>query len=115
MFHFINPPPKLANQKLPYKSFITSKLPEKVRSAIEDKLQAEQEAQRMEFVLLRENQEAERKRVEAKGIADANTVISGSLSENYLRWYWVTNLDKHQDVIYVPTGNDGMPMFKSVS
>lgn len=90
-------------------------LPEKVRAAIEDKLQAEQEAQRMEFVLLRENQEAERKRVEAKGIADANTVISGSLSENYLRWYWITNLDKHQDVIYVPVGNDGMPLFKSVS
>lgn len=91
------------------------RLPEKVRGAIEDKLQAEQEAQRMEFVLLREKQEAERKRVEAGGIADANRVISGSLSENYLRWYWITNLDKHEDVIYVPVGDDGMPMFKNIN
>lgn len=91
------------------------RLPEKVRSAIEDKLQAEQEAQRMEFILQREEQEAERKRVEAKGIADANRVISGSLSENYLRWYWITNLDKHEDVIYVPICDDGMPMFKNIN
>lgn len=90
-------------------------LPQKVRGAIEEKLQAEQEAQRMEFVLLREKQEAERKRVEAQGIADANRVISGSLSENYLRWYWITNLDKHEDVIYVPIGDDGMPMFKNIN
>lgn len=90
-------------------------LPEKVRTSIEEKLQAEQEAQRMEFVLQKEVQEAERKRVEAGGISDANVIISGSLTSSYLSWYWITNLDKHQDVIYVPIGEDGMPMFKTIN
>jgi regulator of protease activity HflC (stomatin/prohibitin superfamily) len=90
------------------------RLPDKVRNAIEEKLQAEQEAQRMTFILDRERQEAERKRVEAQGISDANKVISGSLSENYLRWYWITNLENHEDVIYIPIGQDGMPIFKEI-
>jgi len=89
-------------------------LPEKVKTAIEDKLQAEQEAQRMEFILQKESQEAERKRIEAAGIADANKIISGSLTNSYLEWYWITNLDKHEDVIYVPIGTDGFPLMKTI-
>lgn len=90
------------------------KLPKKVTNAIEEKLEAEQDAQKMEFVLQREKKESERKRVEAKGIADSNEIIANSLDEQYLRWYWIQNLDKHNDTIYVPVGNDGMPLFKGV-
>ena len=43
--------------------------------AIEDKLEAEQDAQRMEFVLLQEKQEAERKKIEATGIRDAHLIF----------------------------------------
>jgi regulator of protease activity HflC (stomatin/prohibitin superfamily) len=89
-------------------------LPEKVQNAIESKLEAEQQSQQMEFVLSKEIKEAERKRVEASGIADANKIISDSLTEKYIQWYWVSNLDKHNDVIYVPIGSDGIPLMKTI-
>lgn len=90
------------------------KLPEKLAGSIEQKLQAEQEAQKMQFVLQKEQQEADRKRIEARGIADANQIIANSLTESYLKWYWIDNLGKHEDVIYVPIGPDGMPFFKEI-
>lgn len=58
----------------------TIMLPPGLYRAIEEKLEAEQDAQRMEFVLQREKLEAERKLVEAKGIRDANQVISEGLT-----------------------------------
>lgn len=58
----------------------TIMLPPGLYRAIEEKLEAEQEAQRMEFVLQREKLEAERKLVEAQGIRDANKVISEGLT-----------------------------------
>ena len=51
-------------------------LPDTLRQAIEAKQQAEQEAQRMKFVLLREKQEAERKRIEAQGISDFQRIVA---------------------------------------
>lgn len=61
-------------------------LPESVKKTIESKINAEQEAQKMEFVLQKEKQEAERKRVEAKGIADYQTIISLSLTDKQLQY-----------------------------
>ncbi len=61
-------------------------LPASVRESIERKLTAEQEAQRMEFVLQKEQQEAERKRVEARGIADAQNIINAELSSKIIQW-----------------------------
>lgn len=61
-------------------------LPESVKKTIESKINAEQEAQKMEFVLQKERQEAERKRVEAKGIADYQTIISLSLTDKQLQY-----------------------------
>jgi len=90
------------------------RLPAKLSDSIEQKLQAEQDAQRMFFVLQKEEQEAERKKIEAGGIADANKIISQSLTNEYLEWYWIQNLDKHQDTIYVPIGENGIPLFRSV-
>ena len=51
-------------------------LPSRLTQSIEEKLQAEQESQRMSFVLMKEKQEAERKRIEAKGIADFQEIVS---------------------------------------
>ena len=61
-------------------------LPTSVKAAIETKINAEQEAQKMQFVLQKEKQEAERKRVEAQGIADYQRIISESLTEKQLQY-----------------------------
>jgi regulator of protease activity HflC (stomatin/prohibitin superfamily) len=61
-------------------------LPESVKATIEQKINAEQDAQKMQFVLQKEKQEAERKRVEAQGIADYQRIISESLTEKQLQY-----------------------------
>ncbi len=61
-------------------------LPASVKTAIESKVNAEQEAQKMQFVLQKEKQEAERKRVEAQGIADYQKIISSGLSDKQLQY-----------------------------
>lgn len=61
-------------------------LPANVKSTIEQKIQAEQEAQKMQFILAKERQEADRKRVEAQGISDYQRIISESLSERQLQY-----------------------------
>ncbi|MEO0248458.1 MAG: prohibitin family protein, partial [candidate division WOR-3 bacterium] len=69
-------------------------LPDRVRQAIEEKLSAEQEAQRMQFVLEKERLEAERKRVEAGGLADAQKIINATLTPQYLQYLYLTSLQK---------------------
>jgi regulator of protease activity HflC (stomatin/prohibitin superfamily) len=61
-------------------------LPQMVKNAIEQKITAEQDAQKMQFVLQKERQEAERKRVEAQGIADYQHIISESLTDRQLQY-----------------------------
>lgn len=61
-------------------------MPASVKAVIEQKINAEQDAQKMQFVLLKERQEAERKRVEAKGISDYQRIISESLTERQLQY-----------------------------
>src|SRR4030095_783117 len=61
-------------------------LPAMVKTAIEQKITAEQDAQKMQFVLQKEKQEAERKRVEAQGIADYQRIISESLTDKQLQY-----------------------------
>lgn len=61
-------------------------LPESVKATIEQKINAEQDAQKMQFVLQKEKQEAERKRVEAQGIADYQRIISESLTDRQLQY-----------------------------
>ena len=90
------------------------KLPDSLTQKITEKLEAEQEAERMEFVLQKEQQEAERKRIEAQGIADANRIISNSLTPEYLRWYHIQMLPNYNSVIYIPIGEDGLPIFKNL-
>ncbi len=61
-------------------------LPANVKTSIEEKIKAEQDAQKMEFVLQKEKQEAERKRVEAQGIADYQRIINTGLTDNQLQY-----------------------------
>ncbi|MFM6954651.1 MAG: prohibitin family protein [Sphingobacteriaceae bacterium] len=61
-------------------------LPESVKKTIESKINAEQDAQKMTFVFQKERQEAERKRVEAQGIADYQRILSTGLSDKQLQY-----------------------------
>ena len=61
-------------------------LPASVKTTIESKINAEQDAQKMTFVLQKEKQEAERKRVEAQGIADYQRIISTGLTDKQLQY-----------------------------
>ena len=61
-------------------------LPASVKNVIEQKIQAEQEAQKMQFVLQKEKQEAERKRVEAQGITDYQRILNENLSDKQLQY-----------------------------
>ncbi|MGA2297399.1 MAG: prohibitin family protein [FCB group bacterium] len=62
------------------------KLPTSVKESIEHKITAVQDAQRMEYVLQKERQEAERKRVEAQGVADAQKIVNAGLSDKILQF-----------------------------
>ena len=89
-------------------------LPTTVSAAIEQKLKAEQEAERMKFILQKETQEAERKRVEATGIRDAQTIINQSLTTQYLHYLWINTLNENPNVIYVAT-EANMPIFRAIN
>ena len=93
-------------------------LPDTLKRAIEAKQQAQQEAQRMEFVLQREKQEAERKRVEAAGIKDFQDIVSQGISDKLLEWKGIEatmELVKSQNskVIVVGNSKNGLPLIYS--
>ncbi|MBI4915588.1 MAG: prohibitin family protein [Acidobacteria bacterium] len=90
-------------------------LPPGLTQAIEEKLRAEQESQRMQFVLLKEKQEAERKRIEAQGIADFQEIVTKGISEPLLRWKGIEATEKiaqspNAKVIVIGAGKDGLPL-----
>jgi len=90
-------------------------LPAGLTSSIEQKLQAEQESQRMQFVLQKERQEAERKRIEAQGIADFQAIVTKGISEQLLRWKGIEATEKiaassNTKVVIIGSGKDGLPL-----
>jgi regulator of protease activity HflC (stomatin/prohibitin superfamily) len=89
-------------------------LPDQVKNAIESKLKSEQEAQQMEFVLQKEQKEAERKIIEAKGIADSQAIIDKTLTEAYLQYLWIQGLKNNPHTIYVPIDQNGLQLFRDV-
>jgi prohibitin 1 len=91
------------------------KLPAGLTAAIEDKLKAEQESQRMQFVLQKETQEAERKRIEAQGISDFQKIVSQGISEPLLKWKGIEATEKlansiNTKVIVIGSGKEGLPI-----
>jgi regulator of protease activity HflC (stomatin/prohibitin superfamily) len=90
-------------------------LPDKVKNAIEAKLEAAQQAEQMQFVLDKERQEAERKRIEAKGVSDFQTIVSQSINTNLLEWKGIEateNLSKSQNakIVIIGSGKNGLPV-----
>jgi regulator of protease activity HflC (stomatin/prohibitin superfamily) len=85
-------------------------LPAAVKGTIEQKIQAEQESQKMQFVLQKEKQEADRKRIEAQGIADYQRIISESLTDKQLQYeqikaYKEIALSQNAKIIVMGKGN----------
>jgi len=93
-------------------------LPASVVEAINSKLAAEQEAQRMRFVLAKEEQEAERKRIEAQGIQNFQRIVSQGISDQLLRWKGIEATAKLAEStnakVVVIGGRDGLPLIFNV-
>jgi regulator of protease activity HflC (stomatin/prohibitin superfamily) len=86
-------------------------LPESVKEAIESKINAEQEAQKMTFVLQKETQEAERKRVEAQGIADYQKIMSTGLSDKQLQYEMIKAIATSPNAkLIIMNGKNGTPV-----
>jgi regulator of protease activity HflC (stomatin/prohibitin superfamily) len=90
-------------------------LPATLKSSIEGKQQAEQESQKMQFTLTKETQEAERKRIEARGIADFQTIVTTGISDKLLEWKGIEatlELAKSANakVVVVGSGKTGLPL-----
>jgi regulator of protease activity HflC (stomatin/prohibitin superfamily) len=90
-------------------------LPSQLTEAIEQKQRADQESQRMEFILTKEKQEADRKRIEAKGIADFQAIVAAGISDQLLRWKGIEATEKlatsqNTKVVIVGAGKDGLPI-----
>jgi len=90
-------------------------LPEKVRTAIEEKIEAEQLALKYEYILEQERREAERKVIEAQAKADANRILNQSLTENILRDKGIEATlelanSQNSKVVIVGGGDAGLPL-----
>jgi regulator of protease activity HflC (stomatin/prohibitin superfamily) len=88
-------------------------LPAAVRSTIEQKIQAEQEAQKMQFVLQKEKQEADRKRIEAQGISDYQNKISVSLTPQLIQYEQISaykELAQSQNAKIIVMGKGDAPI-----
>jgi regulator of protease activity HflC (stomatin/prohibitin superfamily) len=91
------------------------KLPAGLTASIEEKLKSEQESQRMTFILERERQEAERKRIEAQGIADFQNIVAKGISDQLLKWKGIEATEKlansqNSKIIVIGSGKDGLPI-----
>jgi prohibitin 1 len=90
-------------------------LPSGLTESITEKLRAEQESQRMQFVLTKEKQEAERKRIEAGGISDFQSIVARGISDQLLRWKGIEATEKlaastNAKIVIIGAGKDGLPL-----
>ena len=90
-------------------------LPAMLKTSIEAKQQAEQDALRMNFILQKEKQEAERKRIEAQGIADFQKIVAQGISTQLLEWKGIEATEKlatssNSKVVVVGNTKNGLPL-----
>jgi prohibitin 1 len=90
-------------------------LPALLKNSIEAKQQAEQDALRMSFVLQKEKQEAERKRIEAQGIADFQKIVAQGISPQLLEWKGIEATEKlatstNAKVVLIGNSRTGLPL-----
>lgn len=93
-------------------------LPPVVANAIQEKLRREQEAEQMKFILLKEQQEAERKRIEAQGIADFQRIVAQGISPQLLEWKGIEATEKlansqNTKIVIIGNPKTGLPVILS--
>ena len=93
-------------------------LPPVVANAIQEKLRREQEAEQMKFVLQKEQQEAERKRIEAQGIADFQKIVAQGISAQLLEWKGIEATEKlssssNTKIVVIGNPKSGLPIILS--
>ena len=93
-------------------------LPKQVEDAINAKKTEQQNFQKMQYTLLKEAKEKERKIIEAEGIKKANQTIAEGLTENYLKWYQIDMMKKLIDspnntIIFIPMGQEIKPIIST--
>mmetsp|Transcript_2341 Transcript_2341/g.3852 ORF Transcript_2341/g.3852 Transcript_2341/m.3852 type:complete len:304 (+) Transcript_2341:30-941(+) len=96
------------------------KLPDELTKSIEAKVQAEQDAARMQFVLMKEKQEAQRKAIEAQGVADFQRIVSEGISPELLRWKGIEATEKFSEsknskIVIVGNSDNGLPVIFSAA
>jgi regulator of protease activity HflC (stomatin/prohibitin superfamily) len=89
--------------------------PATIKVAIEEKQKAEQESQRMVFVLMKEKQEAERKKIEAQGIQDFQNIVSKGINQDLLQWKGIEATEllaksPNSKVVIIGSGKNGLPI-----
>jgi prohibitin 1 len=90
-------------------------LPTKLLNSIEEKLSADQESQRMQFVLTKEKQEAERKRIEAQGIADFQAIVTLGITDKLLQWKGIEATQElakspNSKIVIIGNPKNGLPL-----
>jgi regulator of protease activity HflC (stomatin/prohibitin superfamily) len=90
-------------------------LPPVVANAIQEKLRREQESEQMKFVLAKEQQEAERKRIEAQGIADFQRIVAQGISAQLLEWKGIEATEKlatssNAKIVVIGSSKSGLPI-----
>ena len=95
--------------------FRSIKLPSTIKTAIEDKLKADQEAQKFDYLLIKETKEAERRRIDAEGKAAANKILSASLTDKILTEKGILATEAlakspNSKVIVIGSGDGGLPI-----
>jgi regulator of protease activity HflC (stomatin/prohibitin superfamily) len=95
--------------------FRSIKLPSTIKTAIEDKLKADQEAQKFDYLLIKETKEAERRRIDAEGKAAANRILSASLTDKILTEKGILATEAlakspNSKVIVIGSGKTGLPI-----
>jgi regulator of protease activity HflC (stomatin/prohibitin superfamily) len=109
-------------QQLPALGFVVEeallrnvKMPNTLQAAIQEKLKAEQQNQQMKFVLEKERQEAERKRIEARGVADSQKIISAGLTNAVLQLRAIEATEKiaqspNSKIVVIGSEKGGVPI-----
>lgn len=90
-------------------------LPQNLQQSIEEKLKADQDNQRMAFVLQKEEKEAQRKTIEARGIASFQDIVKQGINEQLLKWKGIEATEKlanshNTKIIVIGGGKDGLPL-----
>lgn len=93
-------------------------IPAKISEAINFKLSADQEAQKMKFTIEKERLEAERKRIEAQGIADFQKIVAAGITPSYLKWKGIEATEHiaashNAKVVIIGNSSQGMPIILS--